>query len=78
MILNEGLRFGDLDATVTRRGAVSGQFRNTMKNLLVIQLNTQIWGFAGQASGQREFADDQTDLHHVYLIVVPTRCGCRT
>jgi hypothetical protein len=50
------------------RAAVSGQFRNTMKNLLVIRLNTQIWGFAGQASSQREFVDDQTDLQHVYLI----------
>jgi hypothetical protein len=50
------------------RAAVSGQFRNTMKTLLVIQLNTEIWGFAGKASGQREFAEDQTDLQNVYLI----------
>ena len=48
--------------------AGSEQFCNTMKNMLVIQLKTQIWGFAGQASGQREYAEDQTDLQHVYLI----------
>ena len=50
------------------RAAVSEQFGNTMKNLLVIQINVQVWAFAGQASGQREFADDQVDLKHVYLI----------
>lgn len=50
------------------RAAVSDQFRNSMKNLLVININVQIWGFAGLASGQREFADDQPDLKHVYLI----------
>jgi hypothetical protein len=50
------------------RAAVSGQFRNTMQNLLVIQMKVQAWGFAGQASGQREFADEETDLQHVYLI----------
>jgi len=39
-----------------------------MQNLLVIQMKVQAWGFAGQASGQREFADEETDLQHVYLI----------
>jgi hypothetical protein len=50
------------------RVAVSGQFRNTMSNPLTIQLNQQVWGFAGQASGQREFADDEKDFKDVYLI----------
>jgi hypothetical protein len=39
-----------------------------MANLLVIQLKVPVWGFAGQASGQREFADDQTEVQHVFLI----------
>jgi hypothetical protein len=50
------------------RAAVSDQFRNSMKNLLVININIEVWGLAGQASGQREFADDQPELKHVYLI----------
>ena len=32
------------------RAAVSEQFGNTMKNLLVIQINVQVWAFAGQAA----------------------------
>ena len=50
------------------RAAISGQFGNTMKNLLMVQLNVQAWAFAGQASGQREFADDQIEVENVYLI----------
>ncbi|NOT26821.1 MAG: hypothetical protein HOP16_12045 [Acidobacteria bacterium] len=50
------------------RAAVSGQFGNSMTNLLMIQLNEPAWGFVGQASGQREFADEERDLQHVFLI----------
>jgi hypothetical protein len=50
------------------RAAISDQFANTMVNLLVIQLSLPVWGFAGQASAQREFADDRADLGHVFLI----------
>ena len=50
------------------RAAVSGQFGNSMSDLLVVSLNLSAWGFVGQASGQREFADDRADLRHVFLI----------
>jgi hypothetical protein len=39
-----------------------------MTDLLMIQLNEPVWGFAGQASGQREFADEQRELQNVLLI----------
>jgi hypothetical protein len=62
-------RLGKSHREFTRaRAAVSGQFGNTMSNLLVIRLNVQVWGFAGQASGQREFADEERELRDVYLI----------
>lgn len=50
------------------RAAISDQFANTMSNLLMVQMRLPAWGFAGQASGQREFADDQPELGHVFLI----------
>jgi hypothetical protein len=50
------------------RAAISDQFANTMSNLLVVQTRLPVWGFAGQASGQPEFADDQPALKHVLLI----------
>ena len=50
------------------RAAISDRFQNSMTNLLVIQLKEPVWGFAGQASGQRQFAEDQADLQHVFLI----------
>lgn len=50
------------------RAAVSGQFGNTMAHLLLIETNQPVWGFAGQASGQREFADDRPEFAHVFLI----------
>ncbi len=54
------------------RAAISGEFRNSMRHLLIIQLNIPAWGFAGQASGQREFAsgDITVDpyLANVYFI----------
>jgi len=48
------------------RAAISDQFQNSISNLLVIQLNQAVWGFVGQASGQREFAEEQIDLANVY------------
>jgi hypothetical protein len=61
-------RIGESHRDLARaRAAISGQFHNTMKDLLVIQMKIQVWAFAGQASGQREFADDH-HLQHVYLI----------
>jgi hypothetical protein len=50
------------------RAAISGEFGNSMKNLLVIQLNEPAWAFAGQASGQPEFAKSRADLSNVLLI----------
>jgi hypothetical protein len=50
------------------RAAISGQFNNRLSNLLVIELSVPVWGFAGQASGQPEFARDQPELANVFLI----------
>ena len=50
------------------RAAISDQFGNTMAHLLLVQITQPVWGFAGQASGQREFADDRPELQHVFLI----------
>ena len=50
------------------RAAISGEFHNSMTDLLVIRLNEPVWGFAGQAAGQPEFAKDHVGLQHVFLI----------
>jgi hypothetical protein len=50
------------------RAAISGQFNNRLSDLLVIELAVPVWGFAGQASGQPEFARNQSDLANVFLI----------
>jgi hypothetical protein len=50
------------------RAAISGQFNNRLSNRLVIELSVPVWGFAGQASGQPEFARDQPELANVFLI----------
>ena len=50
------------------RAAISDQFDNSMSDLLVVTLHEAVWGFAGQASGQPEFRDDQVELRHVILI----------
>ena len=50
------------------RAAISGQFGNSMTNLLIVRLNVAAWAFAGVASGQREFPDAETDVQHVYFI----------
>jgi hypothetical protein len=50
------------------RVAISGQFGNTMTNLIVVQLTRDVWGLAGQAAGQPEFAKERVDLQHVFLI----------
>jgi len=50
------------------RAAISGQFGNSMKELLVIQLNEPVRAFAGQASGQPEFAKSRSDLSNVLFI----------
>ncbi len=50
------------------RSAISDQFGNSMTRLLVVQVNQPVWGFAGQASGQPEFADDRPEFQHVFLI----------
>ena len=48
------------------RSAISERFNNRMRDLLMIQLNTKAWGFAGVASGQKEFKDPA--LANVYFI----------
>jgi hypothetical protein len=48
--------------------AISDQFGNTMANLLLVETNHPVWGFAGQASGQPEFAAERPNLGHVFLI----------
>lgn len=50
------------------RAAISGQYTNTMDNLVLVQLKVPAWGFAGYCNGQPEFAEDQPDLKHVVLI----------
>lgn len=50
------------------RAAISDRFDNSMSDLLVVVLNEAVWGFAGPASGQPQFKDDQADLRHVFLI----------
>jgi hypothetical protein len=50
------------------RAAISGQFDNRLSKLLLIELSVQVWGFAGQASGQPEFARNQPELADVFLI----------
>jgi hypothetical protein len=50
------------------RAAISDQFDNPMSNLLVVALQEEVWGFAGQASGQREFKDNAVELQNVMLI----------
>jgi hypothetical protein len=50
------------------RAAISDQFGNTMTHLIVVQLTTEAWALAGQASGQPEFANERADLQHVFLI----------
>lgn len=50
------------------RAAISGQFGNTMAHMLLVEINQPVWGLAGLASGQREFADAEVELQHVYLI----------
>ena len=48
------------------RGAVSEKFENKLENLLIIELVTGAWGFAGVTSGQPEFKDPR--LANVFLI----------
>src|SRR5215467_13996714 len=50
------------------RAAISGEFKNRLSNLLVIELAVQVCGFAGQASGQPEFGRNQPELANVFLI----------
>jgi hypothetical protein len=50
------------------RAAISDRFGNTMANLLVVRVNEPVWGFAGQASGQPAFAEDDIDRRNVVLI----------
>ena len=39
-----------------------------MTDLLVVSLVEDVWGFAGQASGQPEFKEELADLRNVLLI----------
>ena len=48
------------------REAVSGKFRNSLENLLLIELTAEVWGFAGPAAGQPKF--ENPNLANVYLI----------
>jgi hypothetical protein len=50
------------------RVAISKEFNNRLTNLLLIELCESVWGFAGQASGQPEFARNQPELANVFLI----------
>jgi hypothetical protein len=50
------------------RAAISGEFGNSMNELLMIQLNEPAWAFAGQASGQPEFAKSRPELSNVLFI----------
>ncbi len=59
MTLNDTVRFDDADPTVKRAFA-----RPPGK----VKLTESVWGFTGQASGQREFKDERVELQHVFLI----------
>lgn len=48
------------------RAAVSEKFHNSMENLLLVQLNVDVWGFAGSTRAQQEF--ENPTLDNVYLI----------
>jgi len=48
------------------RSAVSEKFPNDLQNLLLIELLSDAWGFAGRTSGQPEFKDPS--LANVFLI----------
>ena len=48
------------------RAAVSDNFKNSMRHLLIVELINDVCGFVGKVMGQPEFAD--TKLNHVYLI----------
>jgi|SRR5580698_1845689 hypothetical protein len=48
------------------RSAVSENFNNHLANLLLIDLQEDVWGFAGRTSGQPEFKDPA--LANVFLI----------
>lgn len=50
------------------RSAISDRFENSMTDLLVVSLVEDVWGFAGQASGQPEFKEELADLQNVLLI----------
>jgi hypothetical protein len=48
------------------REAVSEKFNNSMENLLVIELKSDVWGLAGPSAGQPKFKAPQ--LANVYFI----------
>ena len=53
---------------VRARAGISDQFGNTMTDLVMGVMLMPVWGFAGYASGQPEFAKDRPDLGVVFLI----------
>jgi hypothetical protein len=62
-------RLGKTHRELSRtRVAISEEFGNTMGQLVVVELTTEVWALAGQASGQPEFANARTDLQNVFLI----------
>jgi hypothetical protein len=50
------------------RAAISEQFDNSMRELLIVRLNAPVWAFVGQASGQPEFGDKRPEFDNVFLI----------
>jgi hypothetical protein len=48
------------------RAAISEKFNNKLENLLLAEITTGVWGFAGVTRGQAEFKDPK--LANVYLI----------
>lgn len=50
------------------RAAISERFDNSMRELLIVRLNTPVWAFVGQASGQPEFGDTRPEFDNVLLI----------
>lgn len=75
--LAEGFRMSEERASRLRRphrelararAAISDQFDNSMRELLIVRLNAPAWVFVGQASGQPEFGDKRPEFDNVFLI----------
>lgn len=61
-----GVPLGRYMKTMFAVGENLGRVPNQMRGILLTELTADVWGFAGKASGQREFSDPKRN--NVYLI----------